>query len=159
MARVKHGEADWQCYHVTTRTLNSAFWLASDREKNWIIEALRFYLDRNDFLLFAYVIMSNHVHLVLQPNPGRTLGGIMAGFKRWTSRHNSMKPAGSSLWERRYDDNRIHSTKELHDVVRYIHQNPVHAGMVSEPEDYQWSSVHCYLGQKALLPVITNWFG
>ena len=68
------------------------------------------------------------------------------------------KPPGDTLWERRYDDNRIPRTRELAAVMDYIHANPVRAGIVNRPELYPWSSVHNYLQDgKSIIGVDTDW--
>ena len=144
MARVKHGQDDWMSYHVTTRTLNRQFYLEQPPDKRLILAAMDFYRRRGDFKLYGFVIMSNHIHVIIHPAPGVLLARIVNGIKTWTSRRNSAKPSGS-LWERRYDDNRIKSDKELRSIVQYIHNNPVRAGIVSDPQAYPWSSVHSYL--------------
>jgi len=144
MARVKHGQDDWMSYHVTTRTLNGHFRLERPSDKRLILSAMDSYRRRGDFKLYGFVIMSNHVHVIIHPAPGVLLARIVNGIKTWTSRRNSAKPSGS-LWERRYDDNKIKSDKELRSIVKYIHNNPVRAGIVSDPQAYPWSSVHNYL--------------
>jgi len=46
----------------------------------------------------GYVIMDNHVHLLIQPSPGKYLSDIVCNFKKWTSRHNRSKPMDGELW-------------------------------------------------------------
>jgi putative transposase len=95
--------------------------------------------------LLGFVVMDNHVHLVLGLTDRCSLGELMRDFKTWTSNRNSSKPDGSPLWERRYDDNRIQTSRELSQVLKYIHGNPVRAELVDSAEQYPWSSVHNYL--------------
>jgi putative transposase len=62
------------------------------------------------------------------------------------------------MWERRYDDNRIQSRKEMRSVLQYIHGNPVRAEIASCPEDYRWSSIHNYMGNgRFLIGIDTEW--
>ncbi len=158
MPRVRHWQEDWMSYHLTTRTLNQSFYLAADKDKTVIVRGLDFFQQRGDFLLFGYVIMGNHLHIVLQPSIGRTLAEIARDLKKWTSRYNTAKPPNTSLWERRYDDNVIHTAEEMTSVLNYIHNNPVRAGLVARPEDYPWSSARNYAGrQQVELAVTTDW--
>ena len=61
--------------------------------------------------------------------------------------------------ERRYDDNAVRSDEELRGVLKYIHLNPVVAGITSVPEDYAWSSVHNYIKDgKALIDIDDEWW-
>ncbi len=154
MPRVKHTHDEWQVIHVTTRTLDQKFYLASAAEKQRILDAISFYHSAGRYRLLAYVVMGNHVHMVICPVPPQTVSRIMRDWKAWTSRHNVSKPAGEPLWERRFDDNRIHSTRELTEVVQYIHDNPVLAGIVKGRSEYPWSSVlNYYHDGKELIPV------
>ena len=158
MARVRHGQADWLSFHVTTRTTGGAFYLASPEEKKRILDALAFYRKEGRFRLYGFVVMDNHLHLVIQPEEEQPLADIMRDFKTWTSRTNRLKPRGRKLWERRYDDNRIDSADELRSVLRYMHENPVRARMATAPQDYPYSSVHNYLRDgRELIEIDTDW--
>ena len=145
MARVHHGQAEWMCYHVTTRTADRRFYLAQPEEKRKILSALAFYRRKGRYKVFGFVVMNNHVHVLLQPACGQRLSDILRDFKAWTSRQNASNPRGAPLWERRYDDNEIHSRGELRRVLAYIHNDPVHVGLAPTAEAYRWSSVHNYL--------------
>jgi len=158
MARVKHYDDSCAVYHVTARTRGGAFHLASVRDKQVLLQAMDFYRRRADCRLFGFVIMDNHTHLVIRPRPGLALSEFADRFKTWTSRHNSAKRAGTTLWERRYDDNAVRDEPELRDVIAYIHNNPVRAGLVQRAEDYTWSSIHNYLEDgHALIEIDTDW--
>ena len=159
MARVHHGQADWMCYHITTRTADQRFYLGRPEEKQRILSALAFYRRRGRYRIFGFVVMSNHVHVLLQPDCGQHVGDILRDFKAWTSRQNTSKPRGAPLWERRYDDNEIHSTRELRHVLVYIHNNPVRAGLAPTAESYPWSSVHNYLDDgRQVIEVDADWW-
>ncbi len=159
MARVKHGQDDWLSYHITTRTHGRAFYLARPDDKRVITDALDFYRRLGRFKVFAFVVMANHVHLIIQPAPGVSLGDIVRNFKAWTSRHNSSKPPGEPLWERRYDDNRIKTAEELRAVIEYVHHNPVRAGIARSPREYAWSSVHNYSDQAGrIVEIDSDWW-
>lgn len=158
MARVRHAQDDWRPYHLTTRTIDQGMYLADSADKQAVLDALAFYRARGLFRLYGFVIMDNHIHVVIHPGEGVPYADVMDGFKTWTSRHNSAKPR-AQLWERRYDDNAILSHHELRQVLRYVHDNPVRAGIVTSAEGYPWSSVHNYLGNgKGLIQVDTDWW-
>jgi len=158
MARVKHGHGDWMSYHVTTRTVDGRFDLARASDKWLVLSALRFYRERGDCNVYGFVIMDNHVHLIIHPREGIALSRIVGCLKTWSSRGNSAK-RGNHLWERRYDDNCIRSTEELNSVLEYIHNNPVRAGIVADPREYPWSSVHSYLRDgRELIGIDSDWW-
>jgi len=158
MPRVRHFDEKAVAFHVTTRTANGAFYMASVAEKQALLLALDFYRRRGDCALYGYVIMANHVHIVVRPGPNSGLPRFVDGFKTWTSRHNTAKPAGTSLWERRYDDNAISTLAELRDVLQYIHNNPVRAKIVATAQEYAWSSIHNYLADgQSMIEIDTAW--
>jgi putative transposase len=158
MPRVRHSHDDWAIFHVTTRTLGKQFLLAGDEAKLLVVNSLAYYRQKGVIKLLGFVVMDNHVHLLLCPVPPFALSEFMRDWKRWTSRHNLSKPPGDTLWERRYDDNRISRTRELAAVMEYIHANPVRAGIVDRPGLYPWSSVHNYLlDGKSVIGVDTDW--
>ncbi len=145
MARTHHQHDDWSVFHVTTRTIDQEFHLAGDDEKRRLLQALDFYRRRGDFKLLAFVLMDNHVHMVISPAPPRALSAIVEAWKKWTSSHNLAKPLHAPLWEEGFDDNLIRTSRELTSIVQYIHNNPVRAGLVTDAADWPWSSVHSYL--------------
>ena len=158
MARTLHPTEGGAVHHVTTRTLAKAFYLAAAKDKQILVDALRFYRHRGDFVLYGYVVMDNHVHLVIQPRCDLGLSSIVRDVKKWTSRHNQAKPVDAQLWERRYDDNQIRDSKEMRNVLEYMHNNPLRAGIVEHAEDYLWSSARNYAGRRpTVLDVQTEW--
>jgi REP element-mobilizing transposase RayT len=160
MATSQHSQAkEWASYHVTTRVLDQKFHLASPEEKKRIVDALDFRRRQGDCSIYGFVVMDNHLHCILGLSPEHTLSDVVKKIKTWTSRNNQLKPPNTTLWDRRYDDNRIRSTHELRQVIEYIHNNPVRAGMVSSPEEYPWSSVHNYLNNgRQIIEIDTNWW-
>jgi REP element-mobilizing transposase RayT len=159
MPRIRHSQDECAVFHVTTRTLAQEFHLRPAGEKHQIIKTLDFYRRRGRFRLLGFVVMDNHVHMLIAPSVGRRLSDIIRDWKVWTSRRNRSKPAGEPLWERRFDDNRIDTSRELREVLEYIHDNPVRAGVVGRAEEYPWSSVHNYLSDaRAAIEVDTDWW-
>ena len=159
MARVKHGQDDWLAYHITTRTLDGEYFLTQPAEKRRIITTLAHYRSEGRYRLFGFVVMSTHVHFLIQPAPDESLDGIVRDIETWTSSRNTAKAPGCPLWERRFDDNRITSSNELQNVLTYIHNNPVRAGIVPRPDDYEWSSFHNYAGNgRTLIDIDTDWW-
>ena len=102
------------------------------------------HLDRrhtqSDFLLFGYVIMPTHVHLLLMPL-GRGLAGSMHALKRLAA-EDLRRTRGSHgpIWQARYFDFVLRRVHDFWDKLEYLHQNPVTSGLVKRAEDWQWSS-------------------
>jgi REP element-mobilizing transposase RayT len=92
------------------------------------------------YLLHAYVVMPNHVHLLIQPlcNPSRLLGSL----KGFTARaaNQALGLTGGPFWQKESYDHLVRHDQEFARVVAYIENNPVKAGLVKTPEVFPWSS-------------------
>jgi putative transposase len=99
--------------------------------------------------LIAWVVIPNHVHLLIRTYEGVALGKIVQSWKNYTSRQirNMMEDMGRArdlpaqgLWMREYWDRYIRNERHFQAVVAYIHENPVKARLVGKAEDWLWSS-------------------
>jgi putative transposase len=103
----------------------------------WLAEASRHY--RCD--VHAYVLMTNHVHLLLTPRASRAVAGMMQYLGRYYVRYiNRRYGRTGSLWEGRYKASLVDGEHYLLTCHCYIELNPVRAGMVIDPGSYRWSS-------------------
>lgn len=146
------------CYHVTLRGNHreALFTTAADRHRlNEIVaEALAKYEAR----IHAFCWMTNHLHAFIQVGErplSKVMQRIAVGYSRY--RHKQLKTRGR-LFDRRYHPILVEADGYFVAVLRYIHHNPVRAGMVARPEDYPWSSHAAYLGRESL-PWLTTEFG
>ncbi|MGL6162383.1 REP-associated tyrosine transposase [Microbulbifer sp.] len=101
--------------------------------------------DGKRYLLIAWCIMPNHVHVLIDPR--ESLSKIVQSWKsftaRWALRKNAeleLRVPGRKLWMPDYWDRFIRDQRHLEQVIDYIHRNPVKAGLCSRPEDWHWSS-------------------
>jgi putative transposase len=104
-----------------------------------------------EFEVCSYCLTTNHVHLVVQANDNVT--AIPQLMKRLAGRQtrfvNSLEKRSGSLWEGRYKISPIDTDAYLLACCRYLELNPVKAGMVDEPESYEWSSYPARIGLSA----------
>jgi putative transposase len=104
---------------------------------NWLGEALR----REDCALHAYVLMTNHVHLLLTPTRAEAIPRIVAALgRRYVQHINRTYGRTGTLWDSRYKSSVVQAETYLLFCQRYIELNPVRAGMVADPAEYRWSS-------------------
>jgi putative transposase len=97
----------------------------------------------------AYVLMSNHLHLLVTPKRERALPLMMQAVGRsYVRAFNQRHGRTGTLWEGRYRSTLIQTERYLLACMAYIDLNPVRAGMVSRPEDYPWSSYAHHVGQR-----------
>lgn len=94
------------------------------------------------YLLDDWVVMPNHVHVILWPMPNFTLSEILKGRKRHTARQANLilGRTGETFWQRESYDHWIRNDEEKSRIRRYIRMNPVNARLCKAPEDWKWSS-------------------
>ncbi len=134
--------------HLTDRGNNRDPIFTEDREFKRFLWILRAYAARLDCLIYAYCLMSNHLHLLIKfllGNPDEFMQAVLWKYSRWFNRRH--KRAGH-LFQDRYYSRVITDESYLHEAGRYIHANPLEARMVSAPEAYRWSSYPAYLAQR-----------
>ena len=98
-------------------------------------------VERHKCKLHAYVLMTNHVHLLLSPDSKGGISRVMQSVNRLYVPYINFKYGSSgSIWEGRFKASMINHDEYLMACMRYIELNPVRAGMVQAPEEYRWSS-------------------
>lgn len=99
--------------------------------------------DRYGCAVHAYVLMTNHVHLLLTPRSTDSISrAIQHVGRKYVTYVNQRHRRSGTLWEGRHKGSVIHSERYALACYRYIEMNPVRAGMVSAPVEYPWSSYH-----------------
>lgn len=115
-----------------------------------VANALR-HFDGEHYLLDDWVVMPNHVHVVLWPMPNFTLSEILKSRKQFTARQANLVlgRTGETFWQRESFDHWIRNDAKKERVRRYIRGNPVTARLCARPEDWKWSSAWPGWGSKA----------
>lgn len=104
---------------------------------DWLYDGAK----RHGCALHAYVLMTNHVHLLLTPGESEAISQMMQHVGRhYVTYVNHTYAKSGTLWEGRHKGCLIDSDQYLLACMRYIELNPVRAGMVEHPQDYRWSS-------------------
>ena len=112
---------------------------------------------RFDVRIAAVCLMSNHVHLVVQVAEVPLSRLIQNVSFRYTRYRNAKERRTGHLFQGRYRAILIDAGAYLLELVRYIHLNPVRAGLVKDPKDYRWSSHRAYMGKEVLPWLSTDW--
>ena len=146
MARKARAEVEGGLYHIIVRGNNRrrVFDSAADYEK--FLSLLATQKIKLPFFLYAYCLMTNHVHLLIErqkDSVGRIMHRLLTGYSQYYNRRNQRV---GHLLQGRHKAILCQSDRYLAELVRYIHLNPVRAKMVSQPEQYQYSSHRAYLG-------------
>jgi len=115
------------------------------------LEYLREALTKNACKLYAFVLMTNHVHLLVLGETSVGVSGLMQAVGRRYVRYvNSTYQRSGTLFEGRFKSSLVDSERYLLTCMRYIELNPVRAGMVVDPGEYRWSSYQHHSGESAM---------
>jgi len=129
-------------HHVVQRGHNRQIVFAAPQDYQRYINDLRELKEAFGIKVYAYCLMTNHVHLLLEPGEAvASLGQLMKALAARATRYrNKLEGRSGTLWESRYKSSVVQSENYLLACCRYIELNPVRASMVLQPEDYPWSS-------------------
>jgi putative transposase len=143
MARKPRIHYEEAIYHVIARGNNRTRILETEEEKAKYLEIVADYTERYDFRVYGYVIMDNHVHLIIQVRQ-ILLSKIMQGIQqRYTQYYNKHNEHSGHVFEQRYKAFLCDQESYLMTLLCYIHQNPVRA-KIAEGINYRWSSHQAY---------------
>lgn len=127
--------------HVIQRGNNRDIIFVSDADYLLYLEFLVEAVEKHRLDIHAYVLMTNHVHLLVTPETEESLPKTMQSIgRRYVQYFNRTYRRTGTLWEGRYKATVIDSDEYFMACSRYIELNPVRAGMVSSPGEYPWSS-------------------
>jgi len=144
MARPLRLEYPGAVYHVIARGNERRAVFREDRDRELYLERLEHYQKRFGFRVYAYCLMTNHIHLAVETGKA-PLSRIMLGLQgSYTQAFNRRHGRVGHLFQGRYKSLVVQKDRYLLALVRYIHENPVLARIVREPRDYRWSSDRWY---------------
>lgn len=141
MSRPRRIDAPGYPQHVVQRGNNRQAVFFSSNDPALYLGLLRDAAIEHHCRIHAYVLMGNHVHLLVTPDlPGGLSGMMQAVNRAYVRRVNERQQRTGTLWEGRFHYTLVDSDRYLLACQRYIELNPVRAGMVVHPGDYRWSS-------------------
>lgn len=148
MARPLRLEYEGAFYHVTSRGNERGKIFFTEADYGKFLDYLREAKEKYGFVLHGYVLMTNHYHLLIE-TPGANLSKVMHYLNgSYTTYINIKKNRSGHLFQGRYRAIIVERDSYLGELSRYIHLNPVRAGLVRKPEDYPYSSYGVYLSGK-----------
>lgn len=141
MARLPRFVIPGQPQHVIVRGINREAIFYKNEDYEFYLDKLKDACERHHCQLHAYVLMTNHVHLLLTPKIESSIGKTIQSVGRYYVQYfNYHYERTGTLWEGRYKATLIDSETYLLTCYRYIELNPVRAKMVDHPAEYPWSS-------------------
>lgn len=138
MPRMPRKKSSTGIYHIMMRGVDRQNLFLCDADRAFFINTLFKVKQTSDFLLFAYCLMDNHVHLLMQVQNEsldhimKRLGVTYAGYFNWKYQIQG------HVFQDRFRSECVETDSYFLDVVRYICQNPVKAGLCGSPSDYAW---------------------
>lgn len=144
MARLPRFVLPGEPQHIIQRGNNRGVIFAAEEDYRIYLEKLEEVCSRFGCLVHAYVLMTNHVHLLVTPEEEHGISNVMQSLGRCYVRYfNDRYLRTGTLWEGRYKAALLDSEAYLLTCYRYIELNPVRAAMVQHPGHYPWSSYRC----------------
>jgi putative transposase len=129
--------------HLIQRGNNRSPCFFSEDDYHYYLEHLNEACREEEVLLHAYVLMTNHIHLLLTPRSSEGISRVMKRLgQRYVQYINRTYHRSGTLWEGRFRSCLVQEEDYLLGCYRYIELNPVRAAMVAHPDDYPWSSYH-----------------
>ena len=138
--RLERRQRTGNSHYITFSCQSRNTYLSSPASKTHFLEVLEQTRKQYNFNIYAYVVMPEHVHLLLSEPPTTILGTALGVLKRNVSRHHPQSP----FWLPRYYDFNIFTNEKRTEKLHYIHQNPVTRGLAETPESYPWSSFQTF---------------
>lgn len=140
-------------YHIMLRGINRQTIFEDDEDKRRFLETILKYKTISKYSIFSYCLMDNHVHLLLK----ETEEGISEAIKRISSSYvywyNMKYERSGHLFQDRYKSEIVENTAYFLRVLRYIHQNPVKAGLEENVFASKWTSINEYIQQVNMIDI------
>jgi len=119
----------------------------------WALEQARI---NYQFAVIGYVVMPEHVHLLLSEPQRGSVASVLKAVKQSVARR--LVGRGGHFWQERYYDFNVRTGKKRVEKLRYMHRNPVKRGLVAKPEDWKWSSFRNYaIGEEGAVEIESPW--
>jgi len=135
-------------YHVIARGNEKKDIFLDDEDKSKFIQIITNKKKKNEYILFAYCLMNNHLHLLLKEQED----GISRIMRRINTAYayyfNKKYNRVGHVFQGRFKSEPVENDSYLISVIRYIHNNPVKAKIVNQPQQYRWSSYSLYLKEQ-----------
>ena len=142
-------------YHVMIRGINRQGIFLEAEDYDAMLKSFQHVVEKNKCDILSYCLMSNHVHLLLKEkdeNLSKAMQSIEVSYVWW---YNERYERVGHLFQNRYLSVPVEDEAYLLGVLRYIHRNPIKAGIVKKLDEYKWSSYNAYLKGKDLRGIVT----
>ena len=151
MSRISRSYSENGVYHILFRGVNQQSIFEEEQDYKKLIETIMNVKKEMNFEIYAYCFMSNHVHLVIKEYKTKDISLIMkrilTKYARW---YNIKYERSGALIANRYKSVPVEVDEYFLHLIRYVHQNPIKAGMVKKLSEYPYSSYNEYLSAEII---------
>ncbi len=147
MPRFPRDKSDTGIYHIMVRGINKMSLFQEKYDKYKFLEIISNMKSQGEYSLYAYCIMDNHAHLLVKEEVdpiSRSMKRICVSYSYY---YNKKHKRVGHVFQDRFKSEKIETDEYLLECIRYIHNNPVKASMVSEPKNHKYSSYNIYIGK------------
>jgi REP element-mobilizing transposase RayT len=145
MPRVARKKSETGIYHIIIRGINKQDIFEDDEDYEKFLQVVQQYKEKSVYQIYAYCLMGNHMHLLLkvgQEPLAQIMRRICGSYVYW---YNWKYKRIGNLFQGRFKSEPVENDKYFLTVLRYIHQNPVKAGIEKDVVNYKWSSYNEYI--------------
>ena len=153
MSRKAREKSSTGIYHVILRGINGQVIFKDNEDYKKLIQTINEYKEISGYEIYAFCLMNNHIHLLMKEGKedlGIVFRRIGASYVYW---YNKKYKRRGHLFQDRYKSEPVEDDKYFLTVLRYIHQNPIKAGIETNISKYPWSSYNEYLGKENICDI------
>jgi REP element-mobilizing transposase RayT len=153
MPRVARIKSKSKIYHIMIRGINQQNIFSVDEDYKKFIAILAKYRKKSEYKIYAYCLMGNHAHLLIKEGKealSHTMKRVGTSYVSWYNWQYNRK---GHLFQDRYKSEPVEDDVYFLTVLRYIHQNPLKAGLANDISSYQWSSYNEYINQPKIVNI------
>ena len=153
MPRTARKKSSSGIYHIIIRGINRQTIFEDEEDCAQFLEALKRYKEKSGYEIYSYCLMGNHVHILMKIGIEpleQVMRRLCGSYVYW---YNKKYQRIGNLFQDRFKSEPVEDDQYFQTVLRYIHQNPVKAGLVKHVEEYKWSSFHEYVNQANIVNI------
>lgn len=140
-------------YHLMARGINKQNIFIDDFDRQKFLDFILKFNENSDCIIYGYCLMNNHIHLLFHEKEGNISDFMKKVNGSYAQYFNNKYERVGHLFQGRFKSEPVDTDQYLHTVLRYIHQNPLKAGLVDNIELYKWSSYGEYIGKPQIVDV------
>lgn len=151
MARTARKRSDSGMYHIILRGINRQNIFEDGEDRYKFLEIIRYFKDQSNYELYSYCLMDNHIHILMKEvgdSISLIIKRISSTYVQW---YNNKYDRIGHLFQERFKSEPVEDEKYFLTVLRYIHQNPIKAGININPMDPKWTSYYEYISEPTFI--------